>query len=231
MKRYLAIKTLPLMAVLALWPVVPAAASGDKTLPQFRLNSIKIAGVRKMPACDIPPAPAPTNTGEYTGGGAAGPRLDSRITVIVDGEDGRAEITFPKAEHGGAGAGFRSYLYVKFAAQKSSNVLSWAAVVCSGAEYLGYKGSSLRFRDEAADFTIKDYGLSLGPLKNLLGSTHPWLLAAGKSGAAPDLDRLCSADFPGRMSAYAVKALPPETDGFSFKYNKLENSLTVTWHK
>lgn len=230
MKRRLAIRMLPLTALLALGPVVTAPASGEKSLPDFTLNSKRASHVYRYNEDGVPVVPPPTDTGYYAGGRPGGVRLESSIKVVVEGETGRAEINFPGAGPDGAPYGFRSSLFVKFAANSSASVLSWASVVCSGRQYLGYKGSSLKLPGGAGDFVIKDETLSLGPLKSLLGRTHPWLLPASEAGNQA-LDGLCSADFPKKMKAYAVKALPREADGFSFKYDPVGNLLTVTWSK
>ena len=228
MEKRLAIKILPLIALLALGPVVTAPASGEQSLPEFSLNSKRASHIYRYNEDRVPVVPPPTDTGYYAGGRRGGVRLDSSIKVVVEGEKGRAEINFPEAGPEAAPYGFRSSLFVKFAANSSASVLSWASVVCSGREYLGYKGSSLKLPGGAGDFVIKDETLSLGPLKNLLGRTHPWLLPAPGAGGG-DLDRLCSSDFPKKMKAYAVKALPCEANGFSFKYDPAKNLLTVSW--
>ena len=247
MKRSAAIKMLPLLAVLSLGPVFPAPASGEKSLPDFHLNSVKVSGLRALPYGELPPVPPPTDSGYRYKARTGGVRLNSSVAVYIEGEAGRAEINFPAAEGGEARSGFRSSLFIKFAEQSSAAVLSWAAVVCSGPQYLGYKGTSLKFPDKSGNFVIKDENLNLGPLKALLEKTHPWVIPAVEkdnfqglrwcqvAGYCPpedqSLDRLCSADFPGRMKAYAVKALPHKAGGFVFNYDKAKNLLTVTWEK
>lgn len=221
---------LPLTALLALGPVVTAPASGEKSLPDFTLNSKRASHVYRYNEDGVPVVPPPTDTGYYAGGRPGGVRLESSIKVVVEGETGRAEINFPGAGPDGAPYGFRSSLFVKFAANSSSSVLSWAAVVCSGRQYLGYKGSSLRLPGGAGDFVIKDETLSLGSLKSLLGRTHSWLLPPPETGDR-NLDGLCAADFPKKMKAYSVKALPREAGGYSFRYDPAGNLLTVTWSK
>jgi len=227
MKRLIAIRTLPLIALLALGPVLPAPAE-EKGLPQFNLNAVKISGLPKLSDFAIPQVPPPTDTGYYSRTLKGGVRLDSSVTVVVDGEKGKAEIRFPKVKYVEARTGFRSSLFVKFAPHDPTAVLSWAAVLCSGPTYLGYKGSSLEFPAEAGNFVIKDDTLSLGSQKSRLGRTHPWVVQGAKDGAR-NLDRLCSTDFPGKMKAYAVKALPAEAEGFAFKYDPETNLLTVNW--
>ena len=229
MKKRLAIKIPPLIALLALGSVVTAPASGEQSLPEFSLNSKRASHVYSYNEDRVPAVPPPTDTGYYAGG-RGGVRLDGSIKVVVEGAAGRAEINFPEAARGGGPYGFRSSLFVKYAAAGSASVLSWASVVCSGREYLGYKGSSLKLPGGGSDFVIKDETLSLGPLRTLLGRTHPWLLTEPGAGAEA-LDRLCAADFPKKMKAFAVQALPREANGFSFKYDPAGNLLTVTWSK
>jgi hypothetical protein len=226
MKTYCAGKKLRLTLALAL--ALPCAAFGEKKLPEFRLNSTRISAIPRLADGDIPAVPPPTDTGYYAGSGGGRVRLDSLIKVVVDEERGRAEINFPAAE---ARRGFRSSLFVKFAANDSTSVLSWAAVVCSGGQYLGYKGSSLKLPDRAGEFAIRDESFALGPMKEMLGRTHPWILPAGEGGAFQPLDSVCSADFPKKMKGYSVRALPREANGFSFKYDQGRNVLTVTWSK
>lgn len=230
MKRRLAIKIMPLIALLALGPVATAPASGEKSLPDFTLNSKRASQLYRYNEDRVPVVPPPTDTGYYSGGRPGGLRLESSIKIVVEGESGRAEINFPGAGSEGASYGFRSTLFVKFAANSSSSVLSWASVVCSGRQYLGYKGSSLRLPGGAGDLVIQDETLTLGPLKYLLGRTHPWLLPAREAGGRT-LDGLCSPDFPAKMKAYALKALPHEAGGYSFRYDPAGNLLTVTWSK
>lgn len=213
---------------LALALALPCAAFAERKLPEFRLNSTRISGIPRFPDGAIPPVPPPTDTGYYPGGKTGGLRLDSSIKVTVDGERGRAEIVFPAAEAGGTFYGFRSSLFVKLSGHSSSSVLSWAAVVCSGREYVGYKGSSLKLPDGSGGFILRDESLALGAVKDGLARTHPWLVPGG-AGGGQGLDRLCSGDFPGKMKAYAVRALPREADGFRFDYDAAERRLTVTW--
>ena len=228
MKRHAARKALPLMLALTL--ALPPLVSGGTSLPAFSLNSVKISGLRRPARGEIPPVPPPFDTGYYARANPGGVRLDSSIKVVIDGKDGKAEIKFPGVEYKEARSGCRTSLFVRFSGQGQSPVLSWAAVVCSGPKYIGYKGGSLELPGRSGDFTIKDDSLSLGPQKTRLSRTHPWLVPdAEKDGKG--LDSLCFPDFPEKMSSYAVKALPAEADGFSFKYDPEKKDLTVTWHK
>ena len=228
MKKRAARKDLTLMLALAL--AVPCLAYGDTGLPAFSLNSVKRSGLRRPARGEVPSVPPPFDTGYYARANPGGVRLDSSIKVIIDGKAGRAEIKFPGVEYEEARSGCRASLFIRLSGQGQPPVLSWAAVVCSGTKYLGYKGASLELPGRSGNFTIKDDSLSLGPQKTQLSRTHPWLVpAADKNGQ--ELDRLCSPDFPGKMKAYAVKALPPEAGGYSFSYDPDNKALTVTWRK
>jgi len=208
----------------------PRPASGERTLPDFRLNSVKISGIPRLAFGEVPPVPPPTDTGYYSRAGLGAVRLDSSIKVTVAGGTGRAEISFPAVQRG-YGSGARSSLFIKFLPQSPDPVLSWASVVCSGRQYLGYKGASLKLPGKDAEFAIKDDNLSLGPMKVLLGRTHPWVIPAADRDGFNNLDRLCASDFPAKMKAYSVKALPRGAGRYRFKYDPSQNTLTVTWGK
>lgn len=199
-------------------------AYGETIKPDFSLDKVKISGLPRLPDCRIPEVPLPTDTGYYS---AAGLRLYSSISVVVDGEAGRVEIELPGAGPGEGSGGYRSALFIKLAERDSSPELSWAAVVCVGGQYMGYKGASLALPGKAGEFSVRDDTYALGPVKGLLGRTHPWLA----SGTGGDLNRLCSPDFAGRLKAYAVNALPGAAGGFRIKVNPSRKKLTVTWDK
>ena len=208
------------LAVLAQALLAPGAGAGDapQALPDFGLPSVKISDLPKLADCAIPPVPPPTDTGYYP----RARRVDSAITVRVDGKEGRADIRLPKAE-GGRRADGGTEVFVRYRAP----VLSWAAVLCSGGRYLGYKGSSLKLPDERGSFEIKDEALAFGEQRVRLARTHPWL--AARAGGAPEsLDRLCSGRRP-KLKPDSPEALPAEADGFFFSYDRAQNSLTVTW--
>ncbi len=228
MKKRAAWENFPLLLALTL--AIPSFASGDTGLPAFSLNSVRRSGLRRPARGEIPPVPPPFDTGYYARANPGGVRLDSAIKVTIDGKEGKAEIKFPEVEYGEERAGCRASLFIRFIGPDTGPVLSWAAVVCSGRKYLGYKGASLELPGRSGSFTIKDESLSLGPLKTMLNKTHPWLVPAAEKDEK-DLNRLCYPEFTEKMKAYAVKALPAEADGFSFKYDPEKKALTVIWHK
>ncbi len=221
-------KYLPLIFMLALGPALPGAARGELNLQGVRL--IRLARGAVKPVKPAPAASPPVDTGYYAGKAGAG-RLTGSVTVVVDGEERRAEINFPRPEGGKACPGCNSSLFIKFAGQGPAPELSWAAVLCSGRQYLGYTGASLNFLGRSGAFSFRDDSLALGPSGNLLGKTHPWLLPDAGKGGAKDMNRLCSAKLPANVKEYTVKALPEAAGGFSFKYDPLKSALTVTWRK
>lgn len=206
-----------LTALAALCP-----AYGETVKPDFGLDKVKVSSLPRLPDCRIPEVPPPTDTGYYS---AAGLRLYSAISVVVDGEAGRVEIDLPGAGPGEAPGPYRSSLFIKLAERDSAPELSWAAVVCVGGQYMGYKGASLALPGKSGEFSVRDDNYALGPVKGLLGRTHPWLA----SGTGGDLNRLCSPDFAGRLKGYSVSALPGAAGGFSIKVNPSRKKLTVTW--
>jgi len=214
-----------LLAVLALALGAPGAGAAERAqLPDFSLDKVKVSALPMLPDCHIPEVPLPTDTGYYS---AAGLRLYSSISVVVDGAAGRVEIELPGAAPGEGGGAYRSSLFIKLAERDAAPELSWAAVVCVGGQYMGYKGASVALPGKAGEFSVRDHNYALGPVKGLLGRTHPWLT----SGTGGDLNRLCSPDFAGRLKAYTVSALPAAAGGFSIKLNSSRKKLTVTWDK
>lgn len=222
MKRAL-LKALLLTAPLLAAAAGTVGAAADISLPDFNLNRVKIRSMPRCPADNIPPASPPTDTGYYPRYGA-GTRLDSSVTVKVDGPAGRADIVFPQVKAPEHSAGYRSSLFIYFSGEETP-VLSWATVFCSGGMYLGYKGSSLELPEKVSQFHIKDEELSLGALKARLRLTHPWLT----EGSSPEA--LCSDRLPEKAGRFLLKSLPPRTGDFNFKYDKGGRALTVIWGK
>lgn len=215
-------KTHLLLAALMLAPAGGGRAA-DLSLPDFNLNSTGITAVNRLCTAPVPPVPPPSDTGFYARYGAGAARLESSVTVVVEHGAGRADIVFPRSSGNELSAGYRAALFIKLEGENTP-VLSWATVFCSGGHYLGYKGASLELpRGPGADFLIKDETLALGPLKVRLLRTHPWM-ADGQR-----LDALCAPGLPGKLRGYNVKTLPAEAAGLAFKYDRKQNTLTVTW--
>lgn len=197
-------------------------ARAEKAMPVFDLDEVKVAGLPRLPDGHIPPVPPPTDTGYYS---PAGVKLDSSVKLVVDGEAGRVEIDLPE---GGGSGGYRTSLFVKFARRGAGAELSWAAVVCCGGQYLGYKGASLSLPSGRGDLSLRDDSYALGPMKALVGRTHPWLLQG--AGAGEDLDRLCAPGLVSRLKAYSPGSLPREAGRLSLRLEK-RKKLTVSWDK
>lgn len=215
----------------AAWKLLPALiaplaalspAGAEQTLPGFRLDEVKVSGLPRLPDGHIPPVPPPTDTGYYS---PAGVRLYSSVKLVVDGEAGRAEIDLPG---GGGTGGYTTSLFVKLARQEAATELSWAAVVCCGGQYLGYKGATLTLPAGRGELALRDDAYALGPMKALVGRTHPWLLQG--AGADGDLDRLCAPGLASRLKAYSPAALPRAAGGLTLRLEK-RKKLTVSWDK
>jgi len=101
--------------------------------------------------------------------------LAAATMLKVDGEKGEANIAFPKVEFEDARADDRASLFIRVARETSSPLLSWAAIICSGPRYLGYKGSSLKLPEKSGSYSINET-LALGSLKVIVRKTHPWLI-------------------------------------------------------
>jgi len=234
--------TIPLRILLAvLFGMNAGAAFADVYLPDFTLNSQKASDVKKSRRPFDFPTPVPQSMGIYFYGDGRGPvpakvplkadhvHMNSSISIRVEGRKGKAEIGFPKVEFEKPRAGDRSSFFIRISSEAASPTLSWAAIICSGRNYLGYKGASLTLPDKPGIFAVDDTTLALGGLGALVRKTHPWLIAGldGKGGRS--LDRLCSADFPKKMKEYNVETLPDELDGFNFGYDAGKNILNITW--
>lgn len=216
-----ALKTTVFLA--ALCAAGAGRASAEQTLPDFSLNSKRVAHVYRFNEDRVPAVPPPSDTGYYARYGTGAARMDTSVTVVVQDGLGRADIVFPKAAGPERSSGYRAALFIKLDGEKAP-ALSWATVFCSGGRYLGYKGASLALPGgDGGDFVIKDETLALGPLKVRLLRTHPWM-----ADGSP-LDGLCARDLPKKLKGYTVKALPAEAAGLAFKYDRAKNSLTVTW--
>jgi len=217
------------------------AAFAEVYLPDFTLNAKKASDVKRWPRSFDFPTPVPTNMGIYFYGDGRGPvparipckgdhvQTTSSISIRVEGKKGKAEIAFPKVEFEEQGTGNKASFFIRISSETPAPVLSWAAIICSGRNYIGYKGASLKLPEKSGTFFLDDTTLALGRLGALVRKTHPWLIAGldGKGGRS--LDPLCSADFTARMKGYNVETLPSELDGFNFGYDAGRNILKITW--
>ena len=233
---------IPLRILLAaLLGLNSGAAFAEVYLPDFTLNAKKVSDVKQWPRPFDFPTPVPTNMGIYFYGDGRGPvparipckaghvQTTSSISVKVEGKKGRAEIAFPKVEFEESRTGNKSSFFIKISSEASSPVLSWAAIICSGRNYVGYKGASLTLPEKSGVFSVDDTTLALGRLGSQVRKTHPWLIAGLDGNGGRNLDRLCSAGFSKKMKEYNVETLPSELDGFNFGYDAAKDILNITW--
>lgn len=233
--------TIMLRMLLAVLPgLIAGAAFAEVCLPDFTLNSKKASDAQEwLRPLDLP-TPVPKDTGIHSYGPrrrpaparlthkAAHVQTTSSISVRVEGKKGKAEIAFPKVEFEEPWAGNRSSFFIRISSEAPATVLSWAAIICSGQNYLGYKGASLRLPEKTGVVSVDDTTLALGRLGALVRGTHPWLIA-GLDGGGRNLDRLCSAGFAKKMKGYSVASLPGELDGSNFGYDAGKDILNITW--
>ncbi|MEI7530093.1 MAG: hypothetical protein WCK76_14240 [Elusimicrobiota bacterium] len=154
-------------------------------------------------------------------------RITGKTKLTTDGRNGKAEIKFPAVEFEDELPGDEAFLFVKATGEDLPPELSWAAVICAGSEYLGYKGSTLKLPAEPGGFTLTET-LALGGRKGLVSKTHPWL-AGEKAVDGGRLDYLCSPKFRKKMKDYTVQTLPRELAMFHFRYDAKQNALKITW--
>ena len=150
-------------------------------------------------------------------------QLNSAIKLKMDKEKGEMTITFPKVDFGDQQPGDKAHLFVKILRETPTPVISWATVICSGGNYLGYKGSTLNFPETSGSMSISEM-LALGYPKLLIARTHPWL-----AGGLENLEEVCSAPFLEKMKDASAETLPPQIGNFSFDYNPRKNTLKAKW--
>ncbi|MCX5784773.1 MAG: hypothetical protein NTX59_03705 [Elusimicrobia bacterium] len=224
-------------------PPVWGLPENEDRLPDFNLGSMRVADVLKYMSVTKFPVSPPARVTENADSDSGilpetyplyGPhkagrvRLTSLIKLTIDGKKGKAEVKFPDVRFEGACPGDRSVLFIKVAEENLSPALSWAAVICSGRSYLGYKGANLKLPEKSGNFSITET-MALGCQKTLVSETHPWLAAGLAGEGGRDLDRLCSRAFREKMMDYNVKTLPRQMEGFDFQYNPEKNTLKITW--
>ena len=224
--------TIPLRLLLAvLLGVNAGAAFAEVYPPDFTLNAKKVSDVKQWPRPFDFPTPVPANMGIYFYGDGRGPvparipckadhvQTTSSISITVEGKKGKAEIAFPRVEFEERRTGDKASFFIRVSSETSSPVLSWAAIICSGRNYLGYKGASLKLPEKSGSFSVDDTTLALGGPGALVRKTHPWLIAGLGGTGGRNLDRMCSADFSKKMKEYNVETLPGELGGFNFGYD------------
>ena len=151
-------------------------------------------------------------------------QITSAIKLKMDKEKGEMTVTFPKVDFGDQQPGDKAHLFVKILRETPTPVISWATVICSGGNYLGYKGSTLNFPEASGSLSINEM-LALGSYpKRLIERTHPWLTEG-----LVNLEEVCSAPFLEKMKDAKAETLPPKLGNFNFEYNSRKNTLKAKW--
>lgn len=201
----------------ALILLLAAPSSFAATLPDFNLNTIRASGIPG--ASFFAPLPVPDQQLSK----ASYIQINSAIKLKMDKEKGEMTITFPKVDFGDQAAGDKAHLFVKILREAPTPVISWATVICSGGNYLGYKGSTLNFPETSGSLSISET-LALGYPKLLIARTHPWL-----AGGLENLEEVCSPAFLEKMKDARAETLPPSIGNFSFDFNPRKNTLKAKW--
>lgn len=194
-----------------------ASPSFAETLPGFELNSARAAAISFRDSLPVPElSPASPEKASYV-------QITSAIKLKMDKEKGEMTVTFPKVDFGDQAPGDKAHLFVKILRETPAPVISWATVICSGGNYLGYKGSTLNFPETSGSLSISET-LALGYPKLLLTRTHPWLAEGLAS-----LEEICSPAFQEKMKDARAETLPPKLGNFSFDFNPRKNTLKAKW--
>lgn len=183
----------------------------------FELNSLKASD----PAF-TGPVPAP-QAAPAVPGKAGYIQLSSSIKVKVDREKGQVTVGFPKVDFGGEEPGDKAQLFVKVTRGLPAPAVSWATVLCSGGNFLGYKGSNISLPESSGSFSVNET-LALGYPKRLIAGTHPWL-----AGDLASVEEVCSEAFLEKMKDARAETLPQQLGEFSFSYDVRKNTLKIKW--
>lgn len=194
-----------------------ASPSFAETLPGFELNSARAAAISLG---DSPPVPELSPASPEKAGYV---QINSAVKLKMDKEKGEMTVTFPKVDFGDQEPGDKAHLFVKILRETPAPVISWATVICSGGNYLGYKGSTLNFPENSGSLSISET-LALGYPKLLLTRTHPWLTEG-----LGNLEEVCSEPFLEKMKDARAETLPPKLGNFSFDFNPRKNTLKAKW--
>ncbi len=152
--------------------------------------------------------------------------VQSAVKIKVKKDKGEAVFTFPRVEFGDQGPGDRAQLYVRIAEGGGAPVsVSWATAICSGAHYLGYKGSTFTMPRDSGDFSMSET-LAMGYPKVLIARTHPWLFAGGLG-----TEEICSEKAGPALASFDAARLPASAGGAALRYDPRKNSLRITWKR
>lgn len=201
----------------ALILLLAGTSSFASTPPDFNLNSMRAAEISGASFF------APTPVLDRQLPKASYIQINSAIKLKMDKEKGEMTVTFPKVDFGDQAAGDKAHLFVKILRETPAPVISWATVICSGGNYLGYKGSTLNFPETSGSLSISET-LALGYPKLLIARTHPWL-----AGGLENPEEVCSPAFLEKMKDARAETLPPTIGNFSFDFNPRKNTLKAKW--
>lgn len=150
----------------------------------------------------------------------------SAVKIKIKEDKGEAVFTFPRVDFGDPDPGDRAGLYIRVTGKDGAPAsVSWATVICSGAHYLGYKGSTFVMPDASGSFSVSET-LAMGYPKLMIERTHPWLFAGG----LPCAD-ICSEKAGAALASLDAASLPPSAGGAALRYDARRNSLSVSWKK
>ena len=195
--------------------LLAASPSFAAVLPDFSLNSMHATGIRATSFAEPLPVQE-LSKANYI-------QINSAIKLKLDKEKGELTVTFPKVDFGDQADGDKTHLFVKILRETPTPVISWATVICSGGNYLGYKGSTLNFPETSGSLSISET-LALGYPKLLMTRTHPWLTEG-----LGNLEEVCSPAFLEKMKDARAETLPPKLGNFSFDFNPRKNTLKAKW--
>jgi hypothetical protein len=226
-----------LRIILALMMPLQAAAEG---WPVFNLNDGP-ARRRVVPSDHIwvPPVPEPMvvamdweeiapfeRSPVFSPYKAGSVSVQSSVKIKVKKDKGEAVFTFPRVSFGDPGPGDRARLYIRVGGAEGAPVsVSWATAICSGAHYLGYKGSTFTMPSGSGDFSVSET-LAMGYPKVLIARTHPWLFAGGLK-----TDEICSEKAGPALASFDAASLPASAGGSDLRYDPRKNSLRITWER
>jgi hypothetical protein len=226
-----------LSVLLALIMPLRAAAEG---WPAFTLNDVPSR--RRVAPSDhiwVPPVPEPVPVrmeweeiapferspvfSPYKAGSVS---VQSSVKIKVKKDKGEAVFTFPRVSFGDPGPGDRARLYIRVGGAEGAPVsVSWATAICSGAHYLGYKGSTFTMPSGSGDFSVSET-LATGDARALIARTHPWLFVKELKP-----DDLCSEKASGTLASFGAARLPPSAGGAVLRYDAARNALKITWKR
>jgi hypothetical protein len=150
-------------------------------------------------------------------------QLASSTRIKVDKRRGELTVAFPDVVFAGGAFGDRADLFVRMTGTTDAPAISWAAVLCSGGGYLGYKGSTVTLPEKSGSYNISET-MALGTPKALIMKTHRWLT----EGMVATED-LCTDAFREKMKDSRVTTLPPALGPYALVFDPKKNTLKVKW--